>query len=248
MILAAGSGTRLRPMTDTRPKALVEIQGVSLLEITLEQLLRSGFTDLVINVHHFAGQIVDFLERHKYFSSNIRISDESGLLLDTGGAIKKAAGLFNPEQPLLVHNVDILTNLDFNSLLADHLASQALATLAVKERSSTRYLLIDKDNRLCGWEYPDRNLKICTRENTRGLTKTAFSGVYILSGEILDRFPDEDVFGFIPWILNLAGSESIMTWDHSPAFWYEVGRPESLQTAQAELLIDRNHPDMLLQK
>jgi NDP-sugar pyrophosphorylase family protein len=248
MILAAGTGTRLGPITDSRPKALVEIDGVSLLEINIERLIRSGFTDIVINLHHFAGQIIDFLQKRQNFGANIRLSDETGLLVDTGGALKKAAGLFDPEHPVLVHNVDILTNLDLISLYHFHLQSSALATLAVMDRPTTRHLLIDGTNRLCGWQYPDRNLTISTRETIKGLKKSAFSGVYMLSGEIFSKFPDHEVFGFIPWILELAGSEPVMTWDQAPAFWYEAGRPESLEKARKELLVDRNHPDFISRK
>ena len=245
MILAAGTGTRLRPITDARPKALVEIDGVSLLEIIIVRLIHSGFTDIVINLHHFAGQIVDYLQERQNFGVNIRFSDETGMLLDTGGALKKAAGLLDPEQPVLVHNVDILTNLDLLSLYNFHLQSSALATLAVMDRPTTRHLLIDGTNRLCGWQYPDRNLTICTRETIKGLKKTAFSGVYVLSGEIFSKLPDDEVFGFIPWILDLAASEPVITWDQAPSFWYEAGRPESLAKARSELLIDRNHPGFI---
>ncbi|MFH0761806.1 MAG: sugar phosphate nucleotidyltransferase [Bacteroidota bacterium] len=247
-ILAAGTGTRLRPVTDKIPKALIPVGGVPLLEIVIRRLAGAGFTSLVINVHHFSDQIREFVASKNAFNLDISFSDESNRLLDTGGAIREAKPLFTGEENILVHNVDILTNLNYQSLVTAHVNSGALATLAVKERPTTRNLLIDRQGMLCGWEYPDRHLRICTRENAKGLSATAFSGVYMLSARIFEKFPDEEVFGFIPWMLNLASTEKILTWDQSPAFWYEAGRPDSIEKASRELVFDTNHPEFILLK
>jgi len=247
-ILAAGTGTRLRPVTDKIPKALIPVGGIPMLEIVIRRLAGAGFTNLVINIHHFSEQVREYVASKNNFGLDITFSDESDRLLDTGGAIRKAQPLFQGEENILVHNVDILTNLNYQSLVAAHLHSGALATLAVKERSTTRNLLIDRQGRLCGWEYPDRHLRICTHENGKGLSATAFSGVYVLSAKIFEKFPEEEVFGFMPWILNLASSEEILTWDQSPAFWYEAGRPESIEKASRDLVFDNSRPEFLLLK
>jgi NDP-sugar pyrophosphorylase family protein len=236
-ILAAGVGTRLKPLTDTIPKALVPVAGMPMLEIVIRRLAASGIREILINVHHFADQVRDFVAQNNSFGLDISFSDESDLLLDTGGAIRKASPFFSGES-LLVHNVDILTNMDYNALMGAHNASEALATLAVKERPTTRNLLVDRNNKLCGWENPEKRIRIITTETTKGLRYTAFSGIYILSKEILQYLPDENVFGFMPWIMELAGSHKVMTWDQEDSFWYEAGRLESVEQANRELVFD----------
>jgi NDP-sugar pyrophosphorylase family protein len=242
MILAAGSGTRLRPLTDNTPKALIRIGNFSLLEIVIRRIAAAGIKSLVINVHHFSGQIMDFLKANGNFGLEISISDESDELLDTGGAIKKAAGFFQGEDAVLVHNIDILSNLNIHGLLEYHREKEALVTLAVLDRPTTRSLIIDATGRLCGWEFPDKKLSILTRDNRKGLKTTAFSGVYAFSGKLLEKFPDDRVFGFIPWILDLAAKEQILTWDQSPAFWYEAGRLDSVEQAAKAVNFDLNDP------
>jgi len=239
-ILAAGTGTRLKPLTDTLPKALIKIGDYTLLEIVIRRLSSAGYKSLVINVHHFADQIVDFLRSKDNFGLDIEISDESDELLDTGGALKKAGKFFSGEENVLVHNIDILSNLDINALAAYHAEKGALVTLAVKDRPTTRSLLVDASGRLCGWEFPDKKISILTRDNRKGLKTTAFSGVYIFSTRILEQFPEDKIFGFVPWILNLASSEKILTWDQNPSFWYEAGRTESIALAARSLSFDMN--------
>jgi N-acetyl-alpha-D-muramate 1-phosphate uridylyltransferase len=245
MILAAGTGTRLKPVTETIPKALVRIGNFSLLEIVIRRISSAGIKSLVINVHHLSGQIMDFLKSKNNFGLDIRISDESGELLDTGGAIKMASSFFLEDDDVLVHNIDILSNLNFHALLACHKTNGAIVTLAVKDRPTSRSLLVDTSGRLCGWEYPDKKLSILTRDNRKGLKTTAFSGVYVFSTKLFDKFPEEKVFGFMPWILDLAANEKIMTWDQSPAFWYETGRLDSIDLANRSLKIDMNDPDII---
>jgi len=247
MILAAGVGTRLQPLTNNIPKALLRIGDYTLLEIVIRRLAGAGIKDIVINVHHFADQITEFLRINNNFGMEISISDESGELLDTGGAIKKASEFFAGEETILVHNIDILSNLNFHELITYHKKNDALITLAVKDRPTTRSLIIDGAYRLCGWEFPEKKLCILTKENRKGLKSTAFSGVYVFNSKLLNKFPDEKVFGFIPWILNLASTEKILTWDQSPAFWYEAGRIDSLDTAALSLSFDLNNRDFLVE-
>jgi NDP-sugar pyrophosphorylase family protein len=245
LILAAGIGSRLKPLTDATPKPLLKIGDYTLLEIVIRRIAGAGIKSLVVNVHHFPEQVIDFLRSKNNFGVEISISDESGQLLDTGGAIKKASALFKGEQSVLVHNVDILSNINLNALVTFHEENGALVTMAVKDRPTSRSLIIDGSGRLCGWEYPDKKISIVTRDNRKGLRLTAFSGIYVLSAKLFEKFPQDDVFGFTPWILNLASSEKIMTWDQSPAFWYEAGRPDSFALAARTLSFDGNDPDFI---
>ncbi|MDZ7764542.1 MAG: sugar phosphate nucleotidyltransferase [Melioribacteraceae bacterium] len=166
MIFAAGLGTRLKPITNDKPKALVEINGISLLEITIKKLIRFGFTELIINVHHFADQIISFIKQSS-FEADIRISDEREVLLNTGGGLKYAQWFFDDGKPFLLHNVDIITDLDLKSFYDSNLIDEAIATLAVRDRKSSRKLLFDENELLCGWkDIKKDNLKI-TRESRR---------------------------------------------------------------------------------
>ncbi|NLO69058.1 MAG: NTP transferase domain-containing protein [Bacteroidales bacterium] len=248
MILAAGLGTRLQPLTDSKPKALLEINGVSLLEMAIRRVAGAGIRDIVINVHHFAGQVIDFLNKADSFGLNIMISDESDLLLDTGGALKKAAHFFNGEEDFLIHNVDVLTDLNINELIIDHQRSGARATLAVRERPTSRNLLIDQSGQLCGWEYPEKHLRVLNRDSIRGLRPVAFSCIYLLSTKLFEKMPEDQVFGLMPWLLSLCGQEGIRTWEHPAGFWYEAGRPESLAQAEKKLFFDPDSPVYIFEK
>lgn len=186
MIFAAGLGTRLRPLTDNMPKALVPYQGVPMLERVIETLKGAGFDDIVVNVHHFADMIESFIADNNQFGISVRTSDERDLLRETGGGIRHAAPLFaESQEPVLVHNVDIITNLDYTTLLDSHSPSD-LVTVVVSERKTKRYLLFDEENKLVGWTnvetgevrspYPGLNPKGCRMY--------AFSGVHIVSPQI----------------------------------------------------------------
>ena len=155
MILAAGLGTRLQPLTLNRPKALLEVEGVPLLGLVLARLSQQGFTDIVVNAHHFADQIVAFLDEYQKRSTHAKLTlavSRETRLLDTGGGVQNVAWFFDDEQPFLVHNVDVLTDLNLKGLMEAHRSSKALATLAVRERKTTRYFLFDQEDRLCGWQ------------------------------------------------------------------------------------------------
>ena len=151
MIFAAGLGTRLRPLTDHMPKALVPVAGKPMLERVILRLKEAGFNEITVNIHHFGEQIIDFLRAHDNFGTEIHISDERGMLLDTGGGIKKARPFLDGQEPFLVHNADILTDIDLAGLYRHHLESDAESTLLVSERKTSRYLLFDDDYHLHGW-------------------------------------------------------------------------------------------------
>ncbi len=205
MIFAAGLGTRLKPLTDTMPKALVPYKGEPMLKSLVVILKESGFQDIVVNVHHFADQIDDYLAQNGNFGVSIRTSDERDLLRETGGGIRHAASLLKGTDPILVHNVDIVTNLDYSSLLDNH-KIEDLATLIVSDRKTSRYLLFDDENRLVGWtnietgqvKSPYVNL------NPDLYKKMAFSGVHIVSPkifEVMKTWPEK--FSIIDFYLSV---------------------------------------------
>lgn len=202
MIFAAGLGTRLKPLTDTMPKALVPIAGKSLLQHNLEKLASQGFDEIVINIHHFSDQIRDFLNQHNNFGLNIYLSDESEELLDTGGGIKKAEEWLNDE-PFLVHNVDILSNADLKGLYEQHCLNDALATLLVSNRKTARYLLFDQNKVLKGWINKSNGETKSPYPNFEAdeYSPYAFSGIHVLSPSIFTamkeyplRFPIMDFY------------------------------------------------------
>ncbi len=202
MIFAAGLGTRLKPITDHLPKALVPIVGKPLLEHIILKLKSAGFDELIVNIHHFPDQIIDFLKLNSNFDIRIEISDERDVLLDTGGAIRKAAWFFDDGKPFLVHNVDILSNLDLGDLYHQHLTTNPLATLVVSERDTFRYLLFNEDNRLCGWiNEKTGEIKPVKFETISGFNKLAFAGIQVLSPDVFDimetlqpKFPIMDFY------------------------------------------------------
>ncbi|HRZ98686.1 MAG TPA: nucleotidyltransferase family protein [Paludibacter sp.] len=216
MIFAAGLGTRLKPITDHLPKALVPIAGKPLLEHIILKLIHSGFDEIIVNVHHFPELIIDFLKSKNNFGIRIEISDELDQLLDTGGGIRKAAWFFDDGKPFLVHNVDILSNIDVEVLYQKHLQTHSLATLVVSQRNTFRYLLFDDDLKLKGWiNEKSGELKPAGFKNPHLYTKLAFSGIQVLSPEIFElmnelppKFPVMDFYlsnaktqqitGFIP--------------------------------------------------
>lgn len=232
MLLAAGLGKRLQPLTDHTPKALIEVNGTPLLRIAIEYLAHHGFNEIIINVHHHAGQIVDFLKANHNFAQRIIISDETDRLLDTGGGLKKAAWFFDDDQPFLVYNVDILCDLDLGKLYRNHLGSGALATLAVRNRPSQRYLLFDAENTFCGWQNIKTGETIYAREYSSDLQSLAFSGIHVLSPEILKHFiPEEEVFSLIDLYLQIAGDFPVKGFRHDESRWIDVGKPENLAKA-----------------
>jgi len=223
MVLAAGLGTRLGEMTSNRPKALVEYHGKSLLEIVLRRLIHHGFRDIIINVHHYSEQVVSFVESKKKFGVNIEFSDESDRLLDTGGGIRKAAWFFEND-PVLVHNVDIYTDLNLDELYTFSTAGDHAATLAVKSRTTTRPLLMGKNNILCGWEDLRTGEKIITREEP-DLQRIAYSGIAVLSPRLIRYLPDKGAYPLVPKLLRISATEDIILHPHEGT-WKDMGKPE----------------------
>lgn len=230
MIFAAGLGTRFKPWTDSHPKALAVINGKSLLQRNIEYLQQYGITDVVVNVHHFAGQLLQAIETNKGWGSRIRISDETTALLETGGGLKKAAPLFTADT-IVVINSDILTNLDLGSMMEFHHAHQPLATLAVSHRSTSRYFLFDSDNRLCGWRNTKTGEEKIRRTGTSCI-QMAFSGIHVFNKSLLQRIEREGKFSIVDVYLDLATSEKIIGYDHTGSRFIDVGKPEAVAIAE----------------
>jgi len=242
MIFAAGKGTRLKPITNSKPKALIEVAGKPLLEIVIRRLIKYGFTKIIINVHHFAEQIINFVEAHNSFGITILFSDEKAQLLDTGGGLKKAKDLFSDKQPILLHNVDILTNLNLKELMDCHLQNNAIATLAVQKRDTSRYLIFDKYDSLIGWENQNTGEKRMQKNTPIEEWKyLAFSGIHIVNPQIFDYLKDGEVFSIIETYLQIAASQTIKAFRHDESLWYDVGKPALLQNKFETELIQNNN-------
>ena len=230
MLFAAGLGTRLRPLTNDKPKALVEVGGMPLLEIAIRRLMYFGCRDIMVNIHHFGQQILDFLEANENFGVNITVSDERNQLLDTGGGLKKAAWFFQ-DAPFLVHNTDILSNIDLRALFQAHLLEAPLATLSVRKRQTSRYLLFDEGGRLSGWRHARTGEERICRPAAH-YHPLAFSGIYVLSPGIFSYMPDEEVFSIIDVFLQAGQTETLLAYRHDDSLWLDVGKPAALEQAQ----------------
>ncbi len=231
MILAAGLGTRLRPLTDTRPKALIEYNGKPLLEHVLTHLLSFGVAEVIINLHHFPQRIIEFLNAKNHFGIRIEFSHEMDLL-DTGGGLKQAAWFFDDGQPFLLHNVDILSDIDLKKMVAAQRAADSLATLAVNQRASSRYFLFDETGQLCGWKSLKDARTILTRQPQGELQELAFCGIHVISPSIFDKLTETGAFSIIASYLRLAGAgESIRAFRVDGCHWLDVGKLENLKNA-----------------
>ena len=234
MILAAGLGTRLKPFTDKHPKALAMVNGKSLLQRNIEYLQKIGITEVLVNVHHFADQIIDAINTNNGWGSTVTISDETDAVLETGGGLKKAAWYFKNETSFLLINADILTNLDLDALVVQHTNTGALATLAVSDRNSSRYFLFDEAGKLCGWknqntgEYKPVHL---SDSNTEHLQAKAFSGIQVIDTKLLALMQREGKFSMVDVYLDLCATHTILAYDHTGATLLDVGKPESLALA-----------------
>ena len=231
MIFSAGLGTRFKPWTDTHPKALAMVNGKSLLQRNIEYLQQYGITDVVVNVHHFPKQIMDAINKAKGWGSNVIISDESNEVLETGGGLMKARYLLEGAQPFISLNVDILTNLNLNKLMAFHQQHQPLITFGVTNRKSSRVLLFDDDNRLCGW----KNLQTGQEKiaiNKPNLIEKAYSCVVIYQPEIFSLIRQQGKFSIMDSYLDLAAAHVILGYDHSGDHLVDVGKPESVAIAE----------------
>ncbi len=231
MILAAGLGTRFKPWTDEHPKALAMINGKSLLERNLDYLLSFGIKDVVVNVHHFAHQIKDAIAITHGWGCRVLISDESGEVLETGGGLKKAAHFFGDDSFVLM-NADVLTDLDLGSMIQFHQEKKPLATLAVTNRSSSRYFLFDQNERLCGWRNKRTGEEKIPVPGV-SLSQKAFSGIHIISPGIFPLIEQNGKFSIVDVYLTLAASQTILGFDHSGSKFVDVGRTESVAEAEA---------------
>lgn len=229
MVLAAGLGTRLKPLTDSKPKALVELGGRTLLEITLSRLASFGVREVIVNVHHFADQVTAYLEERRGFGMRVEVSREEELL-DTGGGLKQAAWFFRegPEEPFLLHNVDVLSTIDLARMVERHRATGALATLAVQRRESSRQLLFDAGGRLCG--------RRKAGDPPAGADALAFSGIHVLWPRLLGRMSETGAFSIIDTYLRLArAGEEIRAFPAEGDYWRDLGRAADLEAAERDL-------------
>lgn len=234
MIFAAGLGTRLRPLTNDRPKAMVELRDMPLLEIIIRRLRYFGYRQIIVNVHHYSKMIVDFLAEKKNFGIEITVSDETEMVLETGGGLQKAQWFFD-EEPFLVHNVDILTNLNYHDVLQFHNENNAIATLATRQRDTSRYLLFDDKNVLSGWKNIKTGEVRMSRGEERQTHPLAFSGIHIIDPKLFQHFKKTGKFSIIDTYLNVAKTEIITGFDHSDGVWLDVGKPDSLAKGEAVL-------------
>ena len=238
MILAAGLGTRLRPLTDERPKALVEINGRTLLEITLSRLRSFGVSEVIINVHHFADMVVDYLQANKNFGMRIEVSRED-VLLDTGGGLKKAAHFFlghsrRPEEPFIVHNVDVLSTIDLLRMVEFHAKNQALATLAVQDRKTSRYLLFDERLQLCGRQVGGNQPELVG--GCQEKLALAFCGIHVIFPRLLTMMTEDGGFSSVTTYLRLAAQgEKILAFRSDEYYWRDLGKPENVAQAAEDL-------------
>jgi len=229
MLFAAGLGTRLKPFTDKHPKALAEVNGKTLLELNIRYLQRFGIEDVIVNVYHFADQIEQVINDNSGFGSWVTISDERDEVLETGGGLLKAAPYFEGDEPFVVMNVDVLTTLDLGAMIAAHKADDAMATLAVMKRDSSRQLLFDEHMILCGWANNNTHQQRISRE-VSWMQLFAFSGIQVLSPEIL-QMPFTGKFSMIDVYLHFAKDHIIRGYDHTGNVFIDVGKPESLEKA-----------------
>jgi len=231
MIFAAGLGTRLKPYTETMPKALVPVAGTPMIEILIKHLILNGIRDIIVNVHHFANQVVGFLNTNNGFGANITISNESDFLLDTGGGLKKAAWFFDDGKPFLVHNADVLSNINLNEMLSFHNQKKALATLFIQERTTSRYLIFDEEKRLAGWKNTKTNEVILSRENPTSPKDFAFNGIHIIDSEIFTLMTEQGKFSIIETYPRLASKFQIVGFEPKHAAWMDIGKLENLPEA-----------------
>ena len=231
MIFSAGLGTRFKPWTDHHPKALALVHGKPLLQWNIEYLQRFGINDIIVNVHHFAEQVIDAIRENDGWGSRVRISDEQDLLLDTGGGLLKAKSLFTPGERFVTCNVDILTDLDILQMMQDHLVNQPLISFGVTDRKTSRYLLFDDRQRLCGWRNASTGEEIIARPSDV-LVQKAYSCVVIFEYDIFNHIELTGKFSLIDRYLKLAGNQEIRGFDHSGGRWVDVGRPESVAIAE----------------
>ena len=230
MLFAAGLGTRLKPFTENHPKALAPVNGKPLLQRNIEYLKSYGFTEIVVNVFHFADQIIDFLQENNNFGITIHISDERPEVLETGGGLVNAKHFF--EEDFLVMNVDILTDLNLADFIQSHQQNKALISLAVSDRDSSRKLLFNENNQLKGWRNLNSGEEILANESADGLKELAFSGVHLINPTVFNQIEFKGKFSIMKVYMEMMKTENIIGFDHSGGILIDVGRPSSVVEAE----------------
>ena len=233
MIFAAGLGTRLRPLTNNIPKALVPLNGIPLLELAIRRLKYYGFNEIIINVHHFADKIMAFLEEKNNFDIEIHISNEEKILLDTGGGLKNAAW-FLKDEPFIVVNADIVTSLNLAEIVKFHQEHSFLATLAVQTRESSRQMMFNDQNLLSGWKNHQTGEEIISRQ-IENPTFYSFSGIHVINPEIFELMPEEEIFPIMPFYLSVASNKQIGAFDHTGDIWEDVGKLNAIEKTEGLL-------------
>lgn len=240
LILAAGLGSRLMPITASIPKALVSINGITLLELAVMKLAREGFSDIIVNVHHHAGLVMEFLNRHHFQGVNISISDESSILLDTGGAILKARWFLDGKEPFVVHNVDVISDISLKALFTEHFERGGLATLSVTDRQTRRYLLFDDTLKLSGWtDSSSREIRWVGNPIPKA-RPLAFSGIHMINPEIFRLMEEVGRFSIIDTYLRIARTNVIYGYLQPGHTWFDLGKPDQLEIASRFLA---DHPE-----
>ena len=228
MIFAAGLGTRLYPLTADKPKALVEYQGMPLLEHVLRKIIAAGIQHIVVNVHHFPDLIIQYLIDHPH-DAEIQISDERDYLRDTGGGLKFAAPLLADSENILLHNVDILSDIDLGQLMAYHESNEVLATLAVRQRKTSRYFLFDEEMRLCGWRNSKTGEEIISQQSAV-YQELAFSGIHVVRRELLDLIPSAEKQSITPIYVELSKTQRLKGFLHNEGSWKDMGKFEDFNS------------------
>ncbi len=231
MLFAAGLGSRLKPWTDHHPKALAMVNGKSLLQRNIEYLQSHGIDELIVNVHHFAEQVINILDKNSGWGSKVTISDESEEVLETGGGLLKAAPYFSDVSDFVLMNVDILTDLPLGKMISYHLQNTPMATLAVTDRETSRYFLFDNDETLSGWENTKTGEKKIVREG-RPLHRKAFSGIHVINTSLFNLVQLQGKFSMVEVYLSLANTNSILNFNHTGSQFLDVGKPESIIVAE----------------
>jgi NDP-sugar pyrophosphorylase family protein len=249
MILAAGLGTRLRPFTEDRPKALVTVAGRTLLEIALNRLITFGVREVIVNTHHYADMVLDYLKANNNFGIRIEVSSEP-TLLDTGGGLKNAAWFFvdsnsNLNEPFILHNVDVISTIDLGRMMRFHAEHNGLATLAVQDRETSRYLLFNEEGQLCGrraaCDIDAESDEALVARSAQKVEPLAFSGVHIISSQVFSKMNEEGAFSIIDAYLRLAAEgEKIIAFRADNYYWRDLGRPESVVQAARDIASGRN--------
>lgn len=246
MILAAGYGTRLQPLTDEKPKALIEINGSALLHLVIQKLISVGVSEIIINTHHRADQIVSFIKKKNNFGIRIEFSYEPEIL-GTGGGLRKARDFFNDNQPFFVHNVDILSTINLVEVYQFHLSQKAMVTLAVQQRKTGRYFIVDDQNFICGHEDQDHQRTRLKRKPSGSSHLMAFCGIHVISPEIFNYIDETGSFSIIDVYLKLIERGfKIIGFPANNFYWQDIGRLETLNEIHQHLTSGIIHLDSLM--